>query len=87
MQNRFEEQVIEIIAQQALLEPQDIGLDTRVETLQLDSLALVECIFALEELFGITIPFNANAPEESDFDFSSVASIVAEVKKLITAQK
>ena len=40
----------------------------------------------MEEAFDIAIPFNANTPEASSFDTSSVATIVAVVKSLI-AQK
>ncbi|MCW8842071.1 MAG: acyl carrier protein, partial [Rhodobacteraceae bacterium] len=32
------------------------------------------------------VPFNANDPSESDFDISSVASIVAGIEKLIADQ-
>jgi hypothetical protein len=46
----------------------------------------VESIFAIEEAFDIQVPFNANEPDASDFDISSVASIVREVEKLISAQ-
>ncbi len=40
-------------------------------------------IFALEERFGIAIPFNANEPDQPEFDFSSVPAIVAGVERLI----
>jgi hypothetical protein len=43
---------------------------------------LVECIFAIEEGFDITVPFNANDPSASDFDISSVGAIIAAVKQL-----
>ncbi len=80
------QQVIEIIADQALLDPSDISLDSTLDSLGIDSLGLVESIFAIEEAFDISIPFNANAPEDSDFDISNVASIIAGIDKLI-AQK
>lgn len=82
----IQNQVIKIIAEQALLEPSDIALDNSLEDLGIDSLALVESIFAIEEAFDISVPFNANDPKESDFDISSVASIVAAVEKLVTEQ-
>ena len=47
-----------------------------LEDLGIDSLGLVESIFAIEEAFDISVPFNANEPEASDFDISSVAAIV-----------
>jgi acyl carrier protein len=33
------------------------------------------------------VPFNANDPSQGEFDISSVAAIVAAVKKLIAEQK
>ena len=53
--------VIEILAAQALRDPATIGPEDTLATLGLDSLGLVEVIFALEEAFDIAIPFNANA--------------------------
>ena len=82
-----QEKVIEIIAEQAVLEPSDVSLDSTLEDLGIDSLGLVESIFAIEEAFDITVPFNANEPTESDFDISSVSTIIAGIEKLIAEQK
>lgn len=81
------DKVIEIIAEQAVLEPSDVTMDSTLEDLGIDSLGLVESIFAIEEAFDISVPFNANAPQESDFDISTVASIVAGIEKLVAEQK
>ncbi|MFV1492237.1 acyl carrier protein [Phaeobacter sp. JH18-32] len=75
--------VIAIIAEQAVLEPSDVTLDSTLEDLGIDSLGLVESIFAIEEEFDITIPFNANEPDKSDFDISNVAAIIVGIDKLI----
>ena len=80
-------QVIAIIAEQAVLEPGDVTMESTLEDLGIDSLGLVESIFAIEEAFDITIPFNANAPQESDFDISSVASIITGIETLVAGQK
>ena len=77
------DKVIEIIAEQAMLEPSDVTLESTPESLGIDSLGLVESIFAIEEAFDISIPFNANDPSESDFDISTVSSIIAGIEKLI----
>ena len=69
------DKVVEIIAEQAVLEKSDVSMDNTLEDLGIDSLGLVESIFAIEEAFDISIPFNANEPTESDFDISSVGSI------------
>ena len=79
----IQDQVIEIIAEQAVLEPSDVKLDSTLEDLGIDSLGLVESIFAIEEAFDISVPFNANEPEQSDFDISNVAAIIAGNEKLI----
>ncbi|MBR2572812.1 MAG: acyl carrier protein [Loktanella sp.] len=78
--------IIAIIAEQAMLEPGDVTLDASLADLGIDSLGLVECIFAIEEGFDITVPFNANDPTASGFDISSVGAIIAAVKQLQTDQ-
>jgi acyl carrier protein len=58
-------------------------LNSTLDDLGIDSLGLVESIFAIEEAFDIQVPFNANEPNQSDFDISNVASIIAAVEKLV----
>nr|WP_319251759.1 acyl carrier protein [uncultured Celeribacter sp.] len=87
MATDVKDKIIEIIAEQAVLEPSDVSLDQSLEELGIDSLGLVESIFAIEEAFDISVPFNANEPEQSDFDISSVAAIVKAVEGLIEEQK
>ena len=82
----IEAAVIAILARQLLLAPAEITPDARIDDLGLDSLGKVEAIFAMEERFDISVPFNANEPDQPDFDFSSVGSIVRGVEDLI-AQK
>lgn len=79
----IETAVIAILARQLLLSPGEVPVDARVDDLGLDSLGKVEAIFAMEELFGISVPFNANEPDQPDFDFSSVQSIVLGIERLI----
>lgn len=79
----IEAAVIAILAQQLLLPVADIAPDAGIEALGLDSLGKVEAIFALEERFGISIPFNANQPDRPDFGFTSVPEIVAGVERLM----
>lgn len=79
------EKVIAIIAEQAVLEPSDVQMEHSLEDLGIDSLGLVESIFAIEEAFDISVPFNANDPDDGAFDISSVAAIVAAVEGLVNA--
>jgi len=84
MSDSVKEKIFKIIAEQAVLDVSDVGLDSTLEDLGIDSLGLVESIFAIEEAFDIQVPFNANNPTESEFDISSVASIVKAVEGLVS---
>ncbi len=79
-------QIVEIIAEQALLKPEDVTQASTLEDLGIDSLGLVESIFAIEEAFDITVPFNANDPSAGDFDISTVGSIITAVETLVKDQ-
>lgn len=81
-----DDKIIEIIAEQAILEPSDLSLETKIEELGMDSLGLVEAVFAIEEEYNISVPFNANDPSQSEFDITSVGSIAQAVKAMIKEQ-
>ena len=83
----IENKIIEIIAELAVLEVEDVSLDSSLDSLGIDSLGLVESIFAIEETFDIQIPFNANDPQNSEFDISSVASIIAGIQELVEKKR
>lgn len=87
MTDAVSRKVIEIIAEQAMVDPADISARTTPEELGLDSLALVEVIFGIEETFDVSVPYNANDPAESQFDLTDVDAIVAAVKRLISEKE
>jgi len=80
------DKIIKIIAEQAVLETSDVTMESTLEDLGIDSLGLVESIFAIEEEFDITVPFNANEPTKSDFDISSISKIIEGVERLLKEQ-
>ncbi|MDR9427190.1 MAG: acyl carrier protein [Salibaculum sp.] len=86
MRDDIADKVIAIIAEQAMLAPSDVTPQSTLEDLGIDSLGLVESIFAIEETFDISVPFNANEPAASDFDISSVSAIIAAVERLLAEQ-
>lgn len=86
MSANVSETVINVLAEQAFLEPEDIELTATLEALGVDSLGLVEAIFALEEAFDIEIPFNANDPSDSEFDITNVASMIKAIESLVAAK-
>lgn len=81
------EKIRAIVAEQALLDPGDVADGATLDELGIDSLGIVEVIYAIEEDFGITVPFNANEPEASDFDISSLDAIAVAVDRLVAEQK
>lgn len=86
MTDTIKTRIRQIIAEQAMLEPDQITDDATPADLGIDSLGLVESIFALEEEFDISIPFNANEPEKSEFDISNMGTIIAAVERLVASK-
>lgn len=78
---KTESQIINIISAQAMIDASNLTPQTKLADLALDSLMMVEVVFALEETFDVSIPFNANtnAPE---FDLTSIASIATAIDAL-----
>jgi acyl carrier protein len=87
MAESVRERTVEILAEQAVLDPSDVEMNQTLGDLGIDSLGLVECIFAIEEAFDIQVPFNANEPEKSEFDISSVSAIIDAVEDLVRQQR
>jgi len=87
MTDSVRDTVIGIIAQQAVLDPAEVEMTASLDDLGIDSLGLVEAIFAIEEAFDVSVPFNANDPSENaEFDISSVAAIVTAVEALVAGK-
>lgn len=77
------DQVVAIIAEQAMIEPEEVSMDATLDSLGIDSLGLVEAVFAIEESFDVSVPFNANDPSDSDFDITNVSTMIAAVEQLV----
>ena len=86
MTNAVQDEVIKIIAEQAMLDTSEVSIDMLIEDIGLDSLGLVEAIFSIEEYFEIDIPFNANDPAASEFDVSKVKTIINAIEELVSAK-
>lgn len=85
MRSDVQNQIIDIIAREAVVDPEQVRPEMTLEELGLDSLGLVEMIFAIEETFGISVPFNANE-QKGEFDLSSVGAVVRAVEQLIAGR-
>lgn len=65
------------------LAPEVLQPDARLEDLAIDSLAVIEVMFAVEEEFGITVP---SAPAALQTQMKTIADLVAYVDQLIAEQ-
>ena len=74
------------ILKKHMKEPRDdIGLDTALTDLKIESLDLAMIVFDIEDSFGIEIPYNANEGGEAG-DFKTVGSVVEKVRSLAAAK-
>lgn len=73
--------IIEILKKHMKEPRDDIGLQTALTDLKIESLDLAMIVFDIEDTFGIEIPYNANEDVE---DFKTVGSVVDRVKALMS---
>jgi acyl carrier protein len=78
MQRQVLERVTAIVAAQARRDPAALSESMLLADLGLDSLGLVEVIFALEEAYDIQIPFSP----ESKFDRLTLGEVALQVAGL-----
>ena len=83
MTDSIPERIVRIVAEQAMLNPAELSLEMTPAEIGIDSLGLVESIFAIEEAFNISVPFNANEPLRSGFDITNLGTIIAAVERLV----
>ena len=79
----IEETVLELVREQVGIDPQEISVCSKLEDLNLDSVAIVELVFLLEEKFEISIPFEGLDESELKRNFYTVSSIVDNLKDLL----
>jgi len=56
-----EDKVIEIVAKQRRVDPSTLSLGDRLEDIEIESIDLVEIIFAVEDEFDIDVPQDRDA--------------------------
>src|SRR6056297_2794435 len=73
--------IFRIVAGERKLDPASLTLDSRLEELDIESVDLVEIIFAIEDEFDIDIP-----QDKDDFKLETMRDIVDGVRSLIAAR-
>ena len=81
--DKIEKQVLELVGEQAGIDPKKISLLCKIEDLNLDSVAIVELIFSLEEKFNISIPFEGLDESELKKNFHTVSSLINHLRELL----
>ena len=79
----IEEKVLELVGEQAGIDPKEVSLNSKFEELNLDSVAIVELVFMLEETFKISIPFEGLDESELKRNFNTVSSLINLLKNLL----
>jgi acyl carrier protein len=78
------DEILDIVAQKALIDRSKLTPDASLADLNVSSLDMVEVMFALEDKFGIELPFNANTNAS---DFKTLGDVIALVEKQLAANK
>ena len=79
----IEQKVLELVGEQAGLDPKEVSLNSKFEELNLDSVAIVELVFMLEETFKISIPFEGLDETELKRNFNTVSSLIHLLEDLL----
>lgn len=74
--------IFEIVAKQRRLDPSALRLDQRLEEIEIESVDLVEIIFAIEDEFDIDIPQDTEA-----FRLDTLSDVVGGVRRLISLKR
>lgn len=77
------DEILDIVAQKAVIDRSKLTPEVKLTDLNVSSLDMVEVIFALEDRFGIQMPFNANT---SGNDMQTVGDVIGMVEKQLVAK-
>ena len=81
-QTRMDE-ILDVVAEKALIDRSKLTREAKLADLNVSSLDMVEVMFALEDKFGIELPFNANTNAK---EFETVGDVIALVEKQMAAK-
>lgn len=88
-----QDEILDIIAQKGMVARDTLTRGSKLADLNISSLDVVEIVFALEDKFDISIPFNANQGAEAaaggaeQLKFQTVGDVIDAVDKLLAAKQ
>jgi acyl carrier protein len=77
------DEILDVVAQKALIDRSALKPEVKLADLEVSSLDLVEVMFALEERFGVELPFNANTDASQ---FKTLGDVIAMVEKQLASK-
>ena len=82
----MEDDIFDIIAKQAKVDRATLKRDTKLSELDLQSIDIIELIFAIEDKFDISVPYSPNDLNSAGIAFETVGDLIVAVERL-TAQQ
>jgi len=81
-----EKDILEIVAKQAKADVSTLTRDTRLADLDLQSIDIVELVFAIEEKFDIEVPYAPSDRNSAGISFQTIGEIIDAVDGLVAKQ-
>lgn len=81
-----ENDIFDIVAKQAKADRATLKRDTKLSELDLQSIDIIELIFAIEDKFDISVPYSPNDLNSAGISFETVGDLIDAVERL-TAQQ
>ena len=79
-------EIMEIVAKQAKVDSTTLKRDSRLADLDLQSIDIVELVFAIEEKYDIEVPYTPQDLNSAGISFETVGDIIDAVGRLTAEQ-
>ena len=79
--------LLDIIAKESSVERDKIGYESTMEDLGIESIEMVEILFAIEEHFDIEVPYTANVQNAAGVEFNTVGDVIKIVGTLVAEKQ
>ena len=81
-----ENDIFDIVAIQAKVDRATLKRDTRLSELDLQSIDIIELIFAIEDKFDISVPYSPSDLNSAGISFEVVGDLIDAVERLTAEQ-
>ena len=78
--------IFDIVAKQAKVDRATLKRDTHLSELDLQSIDIIELIFAIEDKFDISVPYSPNDLNSAGISFETVGDLIEAVERLVAEQ-